>query len=201
MRASSNALMSITCSIPTSALVQRTMGAYLLTPRSRFSMRSTSDSSTRSSLLSSKRSAKATCSIASFSTPSGFSSSRCISMCFASTSAMMPSRRANSLIDSSMKKVCAMGPGSARPVDSITMPSSAVRRRKSFERMRIRSPRTVQQMHPLFISKMSSSVSNRCLTRESSMPTSPNSFSITAIFLPCCAVRMRLSSVVLPDPR
>ena len=88
------------------------------------------------------------------------------------------------LIDSSMKKVCATGPGSARPVVSITIASSAVPRRKSLERMRMRSPRTVQQMQPLFISKMSSVVSKRSLTSASSTPTSPNSFSMTAIFLP-----------------
>src|SRR5262245_54887479 len=33
------------------------------------------------------------------------------------------------------------------------------------------------------------------------MPTSPNSLTITATRRPCSAVRMRLSSVVLPDPR
>lgn len=29
----------------------------------------------------------------------------------------------------------------------------------------------------------------------------PNSFSMTQNFFPCCSVRMRLSSVVLPEPR
>src|SRR6516225_3088875 len=33
------------------------------------------------------------------------------------------------------------------------------------------------------------------------MPTSPNSFMITATRRPCSAVKMRLSSVVLPEPR
>ena len=65
--------------------------------------------------------------------------------------------------------------------------------------MRTRSPRTVQQMHPLFISTICSSLS---FTRMSlSMPVSPNSFSITAILSPCCSVRMRLRRVVLPAPR
>src|SRR5579871_4944436 len=64
--------------------------------------------------------------------------------------------------------------------------------------MRMRSPRTVQQMQPLFISKISSSVST---TRSLSMPTSPNSFSITAMRLPCRSVRMRFKRVVLPAPR
>ena len=35
----------------------------------------------------------------------------------------------------------------------------------------------------------------------SSIDVSPNSFSMMAIFLPCVAVRMWLSSVVLPEPR
>ena len=86
---------------------------------------------------------------------------RTCSMCLQSTSVTMPSSRANSLMLSSIKKVCATGPGSARPVVSITIASSAEPRRKSFERMRMRSPRTVQQMQPLFISKISSSVWKR----------------------------------------
>lgn len=51
---------------------------------------------------------------------------------------------------------------------------------------KILSNRTVQQMQPLFISKISSSASNFCCTKASSIPTSPYSFSMTAIFLPCC---------------
>mmetsp|Transcript_72292 Transcript_72292/g.200381 ORF Transcript_72292/g.200381 Transcript_72292/m.200381 type:complete len:346 (-) Transcript_72292:376-1413(-) len=49
-------------------------------------------SSTRSLLFSSTRSAKASCSTHSFSTPSGFSSRKCSMTCFASTTVMMPSR-------------------------------------------------------------------------------------------------------------
>ena len=48
--------------------------------------------------------------------------------------------------------------------------------------MRIRSPRTVQQTQPLFISNTSSSAPT---TRSLSMPISPNSLTITAYFLPC----------------
>mmetsp|Transcript_24465 Transcript_24465/g.81304 ORF Transcript_24465/g.81304 Transcript_24465/m.81304 type:complete len:246 (+) Transcript_24465:427-1164(+) len=179
----------------------RKMVALGLSLRSRSSMAGSSASETRSVLLSKIRSAKATCSTASFSAPSGFSSSRCCSMCFASTSVTIASSRACSLMDSSMKKVCATGPGSASPVVSITTASSRSRRLKSLERMRMRSPRTVQQMQPLFISKMSSDVSYRCCTSASSTPTSPNSFSITAILLPWLAVRMWLSRVVLPEPK
>jgi len=64
--------------------------------------------------------------------------------------------------------------------------------------MRMRSPRTLQQMQPLFISNSSSSL---WMTSWLSTPTSPYSFSITAMRRPCCSVRMRLRSVVLPAPR
>ena len=133
-------------------------------------------------------------------------------MCLASISVTMPSNLANSLIDSSMKKVCATGPGSARPVVSMMIASRSLLKRKSLPRIRMRSPRTVQQIHPLFlrggrgtdhalvvpgrvescvyISKMSSSVLNRFLMSESSTPTSPNSFSMTAIRFPWLAVRI-----------
>mmetsp|Transcript_13046 Transcript_13046/g.29781 ORF Transcript_13046/g.29781 Transcript_13046/m.29781 type:complete len:235 (+) Transcript_13046:663-1367(+) len=181
---SSKAFRSRTLAMPTLAFWQRRIGAYLLISRSFDSTLSRSSSLTRSILFTSNRSANATCSTASFSTPSAFSSSRCCSTCAASTIVTMPSRRANCLIDSSMKNVCATGPGSASPVVSTMMASSCLPRCNSFVRMRIRSPRTVQQMQPLFISKMSSVVLKRSLTSASSTPTSPNSFSITAIFLP-----------------
>ena len=63
---------------------------------------------------------------------------------------------------------------------------------------RIRSPRTVQQMQPFDISKISSSA---LMTSAWSMPTSPNSFSITAMRLPCSSLKIRFSRVVLPEPR
>src|SRR6188472_869832 len=53
-------------------------------------------------------------------------------------------------------------------------------------------------MQPLLVSKISSSAP---ITSWWSTPTSPNSFSITAIFLPWFSDRMRFSSVVLPAPR
>mmetsp|Transcript_74180 Transcript_74180/g.179211 ORF Transcript_74180/g.179211 Transcript_74180/m.179211 type:complete len:242 (+) Transcript_74180:611-1336(+) len=190
VRLRSKPRMSSTLSTEISELSVRMMGAKPLSERSRFSTRSRSASETRSVLLSSMRSANATCSTASFSAPSAFSSSRCCSMCLASTSVTMPSSLANSLIDSSMKKVCATGPGSASPVVSMIMASRSLLKRKSLPRMRMRSPRTVQQMHPLFISKMSSSVLNLFLMSESSTPTSPNSFSMTAILFPWLAVRI-----------
>ena len=128
-------------------------------------------------------------------------------MCLASTSVTMPSSRANDLTMSSTKKVCATGAGSAIPVVSMTMPSRwslpALIRLQSFSSTTIRSWRTVQQMQPFIISMISSSA---CIfvffcSSASSIPTSPNSFSMTASFLPCDAVRMWLSSVVLPLPR
>src|SRR3954471_18270856 len=88
------------------------------------------------------------------------------------------------------------------PVVSITTRSnlSEPSSRFSFRspRMRMRSPRTVQQMQPLFISTICSSVRSRI---SPSTPLSPNSFSITAILWPWSSFRMRLSSVVLPAPR
>ena len=57
----------------------------------------------------------------------------------------------------------------------------------------------VQQTQPLLSWMICSCVS---LTRMSlSMFSSPNSFSMTAIFWPCASVSTRLSSVVLPEPR
>ena len=64
--------------------------------------------------------------------------------------------------------------------------------------IRIKSPLTVQHIHPLFISNTSSSAST---TRSLSIPCSPNSFTITAYFLPCCSVRIRFNNVVFPAPR
>src|SRR5262249_32910332 len=73
------------------------------------------------------------------------------------------------------------------------------RRSLSSPRMRIRSPRTVQQTQPLFISTICSPVSFRRISL--STPASPNSFSITAMRCPCCSLRMRLTRVVFPLPR
>mmetsp|Transcript_3402 Transcript_3402/g.8321 ORF Transcript_3402/g.8321 Transcript_3402/m.8321 type:complete len:218 (+) Transcript_3402:503-1156(+) len=167
---------------------------------------SSASSGTKSHLFSINLSAKATCSTASFSAPSGFSSSRCCTTCFASTSVIIPSSVQNSFTSSSTKNVCATGAGSANPVVSMTMASNLrpfSLRLASFFRTSTRSWRTVQQMQPFIISMTSSSVSvfSFGFINASSMPTSPNSFSITAIFLPCCAVRMWFNNVVLPEPR
>mmetsp|Transcript_5386 Transcript_5386/g.9030 ORF Transcript_5386/g.9030 Transcript_5386/m.9030 type:complete len:222 (+) Transcript_5386:939-1604(+) len=196
VRLRSKAPMSSTQSTATSAFVQRLIGTVEFIALMRVSMRKRSSAVTRSVLLSKMRSAKATCSTASFSAPSGFSSSRCCSICLASTTVTMPSSRANDLTMSSTKNVCATGAGSAMPVVSMTMPSSlsfpVFTRLASFLRTTMRSWRTVQQIQPFIISIISSSA---CIlvffaSRVSSIPTSPNSFSMTAIFLPCVAVRM-----------
>src|SRR6266705_696602 len=102
-----------------------------------------------------------------------------------------------------MKKLCATGPGSAMPVVSmitrsnLSLPES--RLSLSSPRMRMRSPRTVQHTQPLFISMICSPASLRRISL--STPASPNSFSITAMRWPCCSLRIRLTSVVLPLPK
>ena len=95
----------------------------------------------------------------------------------ASTTVTIASSRVLARTPSSTKKVCATGAGLARPVVSMMMPSNLPRRFISPPTMRIRSPRTVQQMQPLFISNTSSSVST---TRSLSTPSSPNSLITTA---------------------
>ncbi len=123
--------------------------------------------------------------------------------CTASTTVTTASSRYWSWIFSSMKNVCATGPGLARPVVSMmTRSKRSLPWRRFFARsprMRTRSPRTVQHRHPLFISTICSSLS--CTRISLSTPVSPNSFSITAIFSPCCSWRIRLRSVVFPLPR
>mmetsp|Transcript_145559 Transcript_145559/g.362996 ORF Transcript_145559/g.362996 Transcript_145559/m.362996 type:complete len:328 (-) Transcript_145559:447-1430(-) len=184
----------------------RIKGAAPLICRISDSSSASSSSEARSVLLSKIRSAKAICSTASFSTPSGFSSRKCCKQCFASTTVMMPSRTIWAWMWSSAKNVCATGAGSARPVVSMMTPSSlepeAADRFRMLLRPWMRSPRTVQQMQPLFISMICSEPrSSREAISASSMPISPNSFSITAKRLPCVPCRMWLRSVVLPAPK
>mmetsp|Transcript_18298 Transcript_18298/g.30547 ORF Transcript_18298/g.30547 Transcript_18298/m.30547 type:complete len:322 (-) Transcript_18298:274-1239(-) len=160
VRCRSKAPRSSTESTPTFDCWQCWMGAKALISRSRFSTRTRSASLARSTLFSRMRSAKATCSTASFSAPSGFSSSRCCSTCFASTRVTMPSRRNCSLMVSSTKKVCATGAGSAIPVVSMTTASMFSFLQAILSESRLstttRSCRTVQQMHPFIISMTSS---------------------------------------------
>mmetsp|Transcript_13328 Transcript_13328/g.37723 ORF Transcript_13328/g.37723 Transcript_13328/m.37723 type:complete len:259 (+) Transcript_13328:777-1553(+) len=87
---------------------------------------------------------------------------------------------------------------------SSCLPSSATRLRMPLSPL-MRSPRTVQQIQPLFISMICSTPSSSRSVLEaisaSSTPTSPNSFSITANTFPCEPRRMWLSRVVLPLPK
>mmetsp|Transcript_25000 Transcript_25000/g.62442 ORF Transcript_25000/g.62442 Transcript_25000/m.62442 type:complete len:227 (+) Transcript_25000:647-1327(+) len=179
-----------TLSTDTALFVARTIETVEFMDFNRFSTRSRSASATRSVLLRMIRSAKATCSTASFSTPSGRGSSRCCSTCFASTRVTMPSSLKYFWTSSSTKNVCATGAGSAMPVVSMRTQSSLrvplLMRSANFLSTTTRSWRTVQQMHPFIISMISSSICSLAFFARSasSMPTSPNSFSMIAIFLP-----------------
>ena len=186
--------------LPTSVIFEIGMSAFtvrwiLAMPFIAFkraSNRSRSAGVTRSHLLSRITSAKAICSFASSA------SSMCSQICLASTRVTTALMTSCSFMSSSTKKVCTTGPGSARPVVSMRMWSNLSRRFMRLPTMRMRSPRTVQQMQPLFISKISSSA---LMTSSWSIPISPNSFSITAMRWPCCSVSRRFMRVVLPAPR
>mmetsp|Transcript_20399 Transcript_20399/g.33156 ORF Transcript_20399/g.33156 Transcript_20399/m.33156 type:complete len:235 (-) Transcript_20399:167-871(-) len=151
----------------------------------------TCSASTRSTLFSRTTSANATCSTASFS-PCFSSSSRC-RIHLQSTTVIIASMRKLLFTLSSAKNVCATGAGSAMPVVSIITPSSDFPFSIIADilwRVLTRSPRTVQQMQPLFISMISSSSLNLLRISASSTPTAPNSFSITAYFFSFCSRRM-----------
>ena len=126
---------------------------------------------TRSVLLMMMTSAKAIWFLAS-----GASRRRAASH-LASATVTTASSRAAFCTSSSTKKVCATGAGSARPVVSTMIASNLPFRFISPSMMRMRSPRTVQQMQPLFISNTSSSAP---MTSSLSMPISPNSLTTTA---------------------
>ena len=136
---------------------------------------SNSSGATKSVLLSRITLAKAICSCAS-------SLSQWDQICLASTTVTTASRFNWVCISSSTKKVWITGAGSASPVVSMTKWSNLSRRRMRLPIIRIKSPLTVQQIQPLFISNISSSAS---ITNWLSIPTSPNSLTITATFLPC----------------
>mmetsp|Transcript_32529 Transcript_32529/g.85442 ORF Transcript_32529/g.85442 Transcript_32529/m.85442 type:complete len:210 (+) Transcript_32529:542-1171(+) len=183
VRCRSNPWIPSTSSTDTVERVQRRMGAKALISRSLASIwLSSAVPGTRSHLLSSSLSANATWHADSLTTPSGFTSSRCCTMCLASTRVTMPSRRANALTSSSTRKVCATGAGSAMPVVSITIASKesspADWRLASRLSTLIKSERTEQQMQPLSTSTISSvsAIAVFLAIKRSSMPTSPNSF-------------------------
>mmetsp|Transcript_16048 Transcript_16048/g.42386 ORF Transcript_16048/g.42386 Transcript_16048/m.42386 type:complete len:211 (-) Transcript_16048:364-996(-) len=193
-------------SISHTAFCVRRICVVLLTERISLYTCSKYSGSTKSVLFRRMRSANAICSTASLTIPSGFSSRRCSRQCLASTTVRMPSSTILFCTNSSAKKVWTTGAGSARPVVSMMMPSSGLPLPAvclwSFFKPAMRSPLTVQQMQPLFISMMFSSVTELFVFNNlSSIPTSPNSFSMMAIFLPWLSWRMWFNSVVLPAPR
>mmetsp|Transcript_6917 Transcript_6917/g.20219 ORF Transcript_6917/g.20219 Transcript_6917/m.20219 type:complete len:223 (-) Transcript_6917:61-729(-) len=182
------------------------MGALGLMSLMRFStFLSSSSSSTKSTLFSRTMSANASCSWASFSTPSGFSSSSLRMRCLASTTVTMASSSYSFSISGSIRKVCATGAGSAKPVVSMITPSNLAILVWSLLRASTRSPLTVQQMHPFITSITSSSMFSLSLSSPprifSSIPTSPNSFSMMANLNPWFSESKWFSKVVFPDPR
>ncbi len=166
--------------------------AVALTWRMARSTAASSSFETRSTLLRRITSANAICS------PASSLFFNCSRTCFASTTVTIASSLVFARTSASTKKVCATGAGFAKPVVSTRMASKPPLRFIKPSMMRIRSPRTVQQTQPLFISKTSSSAST---IKSLSIPISPNSFTMTAYFLPCCSVRIRFNRVVLPAPR
>ena len=102
-------------------------------------------------------------------------------MCFASTTVMIPSNLYLSTTFSSTKNVCATGAGSAKPVVSIKTPSKSFILSYMLSNATVKSPLTVQQIQPFITSMMVSSELSTSIF--SSIPTSPNSFSITANFI------------------
>mmetsp|Transcript_47718 Transcript_47718/g.116156 ORF Transcript_47718/g.116156 Transcript_47718/m.116156 type:complete len:284 (+) Transcript_47718:345-1196(+) len=145
---------------------------------------------TRSILLSRILSAKATCCTASLTTPSARTSSRCCLMCLESTRHRIASMR-NAIPTSGRElNVKATGAGSAMPVVSMMTASYFSFLRERVWNALTRSPLTVQHTHPLSIEITSSLACRLSVTRLLSMLTSPNSFSMTAIFLPCLSCRM-----------
>mmetsp|Transcript_16282 Transcript_16282/g.41338 ORF Transcript_16282/g.41338 Transcript_16282/m.41338 type:complete len:206 (-) Transcript_16282:62-679(-) len=159
-----------------------------------------SSSVTRSILLSSTRSAKATCCTLSLTPSSPRSSRRCLSTCLASTTVTIPSSSQYGVMASSTIKVWATGLGSAMPVVSMMIASKSSLRSRSLRTVLVRSVLTVQQTQPLSISTICSSLC--CLMIASSTPTAPNSFSMTANLRPWLgSFRMWLTRVVFPAPR
>ena len=122
----------------------------------------------------------------------------------ASQSVTTPLREQCLAISGVWRRVRTMGTGSAIPVVSISTPSSglpdsiAAKIDENAPRM---SPRTEQHMQPLSMTITCSAALCCVETRSASMGTAPNSFSMTAIFLPRCSYSRWLSNVVLPAPR
>mmetsp|Transcript_54464 Transcript_54464/g.122511 ORF Transcript_54464/g.122511 Transcript_54464/m.122511 type:complete len:200 (+) Transcript_54464:148-747(+) len=149
---------------------------------------------TRSSLFRIILSANATCWYASLTLPSSTLSSRRAGRFLLSAMATTASSRSSSVSCGFVMNVRTMGTGSAMPVVSMMMPSIRLPLRMS-ARIWVspftRSPRIVQHMQPLPMTMTFSAIASlSCFNSASSMDISPNSFSITAIFLSCCSWRM-----------
>mmetsp|Transcript_106225 Transcript_106225/g.193352 ORF Transcript_106225/g.193352 Transcript_106225/m.193352 type:complete len:200 (-) Transcript_106225:483-1082(-) len=149
---------------------------------------------TRSILFRRTLSEKATCWKASLTLPSSTLSSKRPGRCLQSATQRTPSSRSSAVSSGFDMKVRMIGTGSAMPVVSIIMASIALPLCidssicfKPFSR----SPRMVQHMQPLSITRTFSAMDSFCsLRRASSMDTSPNSFSMIAIFFSRCSCKM-----------
>mmetsp|Transcript_49752 Transcript_49752/g.115438 ORF Transcript_49752/g.115438 Transcript_49752/m.115438 type:complete len:232 (-) Transcript_49752:342-1037(-) len=179
------------------------MGTKALMPRMAPFVSSISSRLQASILLSSNLSAKPTCCAGSFTASLGRSRCSCVRKCLQSTTVRMPSILQYFFTSASLPNVLMIGPGSAMPVVSMRIPSIIASVAPAsylsstllmmFLMAKTRSSRTVQHKHPLSSTEIDSTVSclsTACSKSWLSMATSPNSFSIMAYFLPCCAVRM-----------
>mmetsp|Transcript_702 Transcript_702/g.2064 ORF Transcript_702/g.2064 Transcript_702/m.2064 type:complete len:293 (+) Transcript_702:119-997(+) len=164
--------------------------AKLLMAAMRARIAAFSSGDTRSTLLRRILSENATCCTASFTAPSGFSSSRCALTCFAEARQTTASMRKLSSIHWFDLSVAMMGAGSASPVVSSMMASNCARFSTSDPSVRTRSPRMEQHAQPLSIWIRSSFEAMFSETSFSSMLISPNSFSMTQMRLSRCSVRM-----------
>ena len=134
---------------------------------------------------------------------SGSSAKRPAATAAPSTTATTPSTVTREAISGQLKALTS-GLGSARPEVSMTMCSGGDGPVEQAFRAGTKSSATVQQMQPLASSTMLSSVqlSMPQLFRISpSMPTSPNSLTITARRRPSAFSSTWRTSVVLPAPR
>ena len=156
----------MTASIATAAFSQRAIGAYLLRWRSRAATRARSASLTRSTLLSSSRSAKATCCSASLDGAVGLLVVEVLLDVLRvdqGDDAVEPRKRLDRVVDEEGLRDRTR---SASPVVSMITWSTF------FFRFAIAStrgsvPADLQQMQPLFISKISSSELNLPFTSAS----------------------------------
>ena len=118
--------------------------------------------------------------------------------------ATMPSTRVEAASSASRRNVCTSGPGVASPEHSTTRwenragrKNLRLRARRSSAVVR-RSSRTSQQMQPF---RSSTTRSLAPTTSSPSMPSSPNSLTMTAVGGLAGSESHRFRSVVFPAPR